>query len=114
MAFNFSEIIAQETQKQKEAEMQGNSSGGIGYKTVYPFLNGRLEFKFIGNEPSGLLYRELHFHEYYSDGKKQKVPCLKHMYGIDCPICNMADKVYNDYGDSEIYKKYGEVISPMG
>ena len=63
MAFDFSKLIADEQKKQEE---QTNKSGGIGFKTVYPFNNGRLEFKFIGNEPSGLLYREVTFHQYYA------------------------------------------------
>lgn len=106
MAFNFTEIIAQETKKQEQAA--GNSSGsGIGFKTVYPFSNGRLEFKFIGNEPSGLLYREVYFHEYWSDGKKQKVPCLHNMYGMECPICNMVNTVQEKLQNQEVFGKYG-------
>ena len=106
MAFNFNDIIAAETKKQEEAASGGNG-GGLGFKTVYPFNNGRLEFKFIGNEPSGLLYRELCFHEYWSDSKKQKVPCLHHMYGLDCPICNAVSNVQNTLDDKDIWGKYG-------
>lgn len=106
MAFNFTEIIAQETQKQEQAAGNG-SGGGIGFKTVYPFSNGRLEFKFIGNEPSGLLYREIYFHEYWSDGKKQKVPCLHNMYGMECPICNMVNTVQDKLQNQEVFGKYG-------
>lgn len=106
MAFNFTDIIATETKKQEEAERNG-SGGGIGFKTVYPFANGRLEFRLIGNEPSGLLYRELIFHEYWSDNKKQKVPCLRHMYNMDCPICNAVDNVQATLDDKDIFGKYG-------
>lgn len=105
MAFNFTELIEAETKKQQE--QTSNNGSGFGYKTVYPFNNGRLEFKFIGNEPSGLLYRELTFHEYYSDNNKQKVPCLHNMYGIDCPICNAVSNVQNTLDDKDIFKKYG-------
>lgn len=106
MAFNFNDIIAAETKKQEEAAIN-SSGGGLGFKTVYPFNNGRLEFKFIGNEPSGLLYRELCFHEYWSDSKKQKVPCLHNMYGLDCPICNAVSNVQNTLDDKDIWSKYG-------
>lgn len=106
MAFNFTEIIAAETKKQEEANRTG-SGGGIGFKTVYPFSNGRLEFRLMGNEPSGLLYRELVFHEYWSDNKKQKVPCLHHMYGLDCPICDAVNNVQNTLDDKDIFGKYG-------
>ena len=106
MAFNFTDIIAAETKKQEEAA-RGSSGGGIGFKTVYPFANGRLEFRLIGNEPSGLLYRELVFHEYWSDNKKQKVPCLRHMYNMDCPICNAVDNVQATLDDKDIFGKYG-------
>lgn len=106
MAFNFNDIIAAETKKQEEAA-NSSSGGGLGFKTVYPFNNGRLEFKFIGNEPSGLLYRELCFHEYWSDNKKQKVPCLHNMYGLDCPICNAVSNVQNTLDDKDIWGKYG-------
>lgn len=106
MAFNFTDIIAAETKKQEEAARTG-SGGGIGFKTVYPFANGRLEFRLIGNEPSGLLYRELVFHEYWSDSKKQKVPCLRHMYNMDCPICNAVDNVQATLDDKDIFGKYG-------
>lgn len=106
MAFNFTDIIAAETKKQEEAS-RISSGGGIGFKTVYPFANGRLEFRLIGNEPSGLLYRELVFHEYWSDNKKQKVPCLRHMYNMDCPICNAVDNVQSTLDDKDIFGKYG-------
>ena len=106
MAFNFTDIIAAETKKQEEAA-RTSSGGGIGFKTVYPFANGRLEFRLIGNEPSGLLYRELVFHEYWSDSKKQKVPCLRHMYNMDCPICNAVDNVQATLDDKDIFGKYG-------
>ena len=105
MAFNFNDIIAAETKKQEEATKGG--SGGIGFKTVYPFANGRLEFRLIGNEPSGLLYRELVFHEYWSDNKKQKVPCLRHMYNVDCPICNAVSNVQDTLDDKDVFSKYG-------
>lgn len=104
MAFDFSKLIADEQKKQEE---QTNKSGGIGFKTVYPFNNGRLEFKFIGNEPSGLLYREVTFHQYYADGKKNKVPCLHSMYGMDCPICNAVSNVQNKLGDDKVFGTYG-------
>ena len=107
MAFNFTEIIAAETKKQEEASRSNSSGGGIGFKTVYPFANGRLELKFIGNEPSGMLYRELYFHEYWSDNKKQTVPCLHHMYGVECPICKMIENVQNTFDDKDVWKKYG-------
>ena len=106
MAFNFTDIIAAETKKQEEAANSG-SGGGLGFKTVYPYNNGRLEFKLIGNEPSGLLYRELCFHEYWSDNKKQKVPCLHNMYGLDCPICNAVSNVQNTLDDKDVWSKYG-------
>lgn len=105
MAFDFSKIIAEETKKQEQAT--SNSGASTGFKTVYPFSNGRLEFKFIGNEPSGLLYRELYFHEYYSDGKKNKVPCLHNMYGTDCPICNAVNNIQDTFEDRDIFGKYG-------
>lgn len=105
MAFNFSEIIAAETKKQEEASKSGG--GGLGFKTVYPFANGRLEFRLLGNEPSELLYRELNFHEYWSDNKKQKVPCLHQMYGINCPICDAVSNVQNTFDDKDVYSKYG-------
>ena len=107
MAFNFADIIAAETKKQEEASKASSGGGGTGFKTVYPFSNGRLEFKFIGNEPSGMLYRELVFHEYWSDNKKQKVPCLKHMYGMECPICQMVEKVQSVIDDKQVWSKYG-------
>ena len=106
MAFNFTDIIAAETKKQEEAA-RSSSGGGIGFKTVYPFANGRLEFRLIGNEPSGLLYRELVFHEYWADNKKQKVPCLRHMYNMDCPICNAVDNVQGTLDDKDVFGKYG-------
>lgn len=105
MAFDFSAIIAEETKKQQENERTGTNS--TGFKTVYPFSNGRLEFKFIGNEPSGLLYRELYFHEYYPNNKKQKVPCLHNMYGMDCPICNAVRNIQDTFEDSDVFRKYG-------
>ena len=76
MAFDFTKLIQEEQKKQEETS---SKSGGVGFKTVYPYNNGRLELKLIGNEPSGLLYREVMFHQYYSDGKKNKVPCLHQM-----------------------------------
>ena len=66
MAFDFTKLIQDEQKKQEETSSR---SGGVGFKTVYPYNNGRLELKLIGNEPSGLLYREVMFHQYYSDGK---------------------------------------------
>lgn len=104
MAFDFSKIIAEETKKQEQANQGGS---GIGYKTLYPFANGRLELKFIGNEPSGLLYREIVYHEYYVDNKKYQVPCLHQMYGIDCPICNMVQAVQDKIDDKNVWRKYG-------
>lgn len=105
MGFDFTKIIAEETQKQQEIEQ--NSSGGNGFKTVYPFNNGRLEMRFLGNEASGLLYRELTFHTYYKDNKKQTVPCLKHMYGMECPICNAVNKVQEILNDQKVFGTYG-------
>lgn len=108
MAFNFSAIIAAETKRQEEAEKNGSGNGGgTGFKTVYPFSNGRLEFKFIGNEPSGMLYRELAFHEYFADNKKQKIPCLHEMYGMECPICNNVKYIADTTGMNEVFSKYG-------
>lgn len=107
MAFNFAEIIAAETKKQEDAARNSSSGGGIGFKTVYPFANGRLELKFIGNEPSGLLYRELFFHEYWADNKKHNVPCLHQMYGMECPICKMIDNIQNTLDNNDVWKKYG-------
>lgn len=104
MAFDFSKIIAEETKKQEQTTQNGT---GTGYKTLYPFANGRLELKFIGNEPSGLLYREIVFHEYYVDNKKHQVPCLHQMYGIDCPICNMVKSVQDKLDDKNVWRKYG-------
>ncbi len=106
MAFDFSKIIAEETKKQQEAT--DNTGGGSnGFKTVYPYSNGRLEFKFIGNEPSGLLYRELYFHEYWTNNRKQKVPCLYHMYGTECPVCNAVKNIQDVFDDRDIFGKYG-------
>lgn len=104
MAFDFSKIVEAETKKQEQAE---KSSSNLGYKTVYPFAPGRLEFKFIGNEPSGMLYRELVFHEYWADNKKQKVPCLHEMYGLDCPVCEMVHNVQTSLDDKTVWSKYG-------
>lgn len=104
MAFDFTKLIKEEQKKQEESSSR---SGGIGFKTVYPFNNGRLELKLIGNEPSGLLYREVMFHQYYSDGKKNKVPCLHQMYGMDCPICNAVSNVQDKLGDDKVYGTYG-------
>lgn len=105
MAFDFTKIIAEETEKQKKANEISEKSDG--FKTVYPFANGRLEFKFIGNEPSGLLYRELYFHEFWADGKKQKVPCLHNMYSMECPICNAVRNIQETFDDKDIFGKYG-------
>lgn len=107
MAFDFTKLIAEETKKQQEESQRSSSSGGIGFKTLYPFGNGRLELKFIGNEPSGLLYREMIFHEYYANSKKQKTPCLRNMYGMDCPICNAVNNVQDQLGDDKVFGKYG-------
>lgn len=104
MAFDFSKIIAEETKKQEQSTQRGS---GIGYNTLYPFANGRLELKFIGNEPSGLLYREIVYHEYYVDNKKYQVPCLHQMYGLDCPICNMVQSVQDKIDDKNVWRKYG-------
>ena len=106
MAFNFTELIAAEQKKQEQQTSTGNKSG-FGFKTVYPFANGRFEFKFIGNEPSGLLYREVTYHEYYSDNKKLQVPCLHEMYNMDCPICNAVGNVQNVLDDKNVFSKYG-------
>lgn len=107
MAFNFADIIDAETKKAEAAATTGGNGGGLGFKTVYPFSNGRLEFKFIGNEPSGTLYRELTFHEYWSDKDKQTTPCLYHMYGLDCPICNAVSNIQNTLDDRNVFGKYG-------
>lgn len=104
MAFNFTKLIEDEQKKQNSTRSNG---GGTGFKTVYPFNNGRLELKLIGNEPSGLLYREVMFHQYYADGKKNKVPCLHEMYGLDCPICNAVRNVQDKLGDDKVYGTYG-------
>lgn len=104
MAFDFTKLIKEEQKKQEETSSR---SGGIGFKTAYPFNNGRLELKLIGNEPSGLLYREVMFHQYYSDGKKNKVPCLHQMYGMNCPICNAINNVQDKLGDDKVYGTYG-------
>lgn len=107
MAFDFTKIIAEETKKQ-EANAQASSGGNsFGFNTLYPFGNGRLELKLIGNEPSGLLYRELTFHEYYQGKNKMKVPCLHQMYGMDCPICNAVSNVQNQLDDQGVFRKYG-------
>lgn len=105
MAFNFSDIIAAETKKQEE--LQNNGGGNVGFKTLYPFNTGRLEFKFIGNEPSGLLYREVYFHEYFDSGNKKKVPCMNHMYGEACPVCDAINRVQDIYDDKNVFSKYG-------
>ena len=105
MAFNFSDIIAAETKKQEE--LQNSSGGNVGFKTLYPFNTGRLEFKFIGNEPSGLLYREVYFHEYFDGGNKKKVPCMHHMYGEACPVCDAINRVQEVYDDKNVFSKYG-------
>lgn len=107
MAFNFTQIVAEEQRKQEQNNKSGSGGSSNGFKTVYPFANGRLEFKFIGNEPSGMLYRELHFHEYWADNKRQKVPCLKHMYGMECPICKMVEEVQNTLDNKDVWRKYG-------
>ena len=104
MAFDFTKLIKEEQKKQEETSSR---SGGVGFKTVYPFNNGRLELKLIGNEPSGLLYREVMFHQYYSEGKKNKVPCLHQMYGLDCPICDAVNNVQDKLGDDKVYGTYG-------
>lgn len=106
MAFDFTKIIEQETKKQQEA---GNVGGGnnLGFKTLYPFGNGRFELKFIGNEPSGTLYRELIFHEYYQGKNKMKTPCLHGMYGMECPICSAVNNVQDKLSDETIFRKYG-------
>lgn len=106
MAFDFSKIIAEETKKQEMSEQKQSGSSSF-FKTLYPFDTGRLELKLIANEPSGLIYREIIFHTYYVDGKKQTVPCLNSMYGIDCPICNAISKVNNELNIDDAYKKFG-------
>ena len=107
MAFDFNKIIAEETKRQEDVARSGSGNGGIGFKTVYPYANGRLEFKFIGNEPSNSLYRELVFHEYWKNKKKQKVPCLQKMYGMECPICKAVENVQDTFGADDIFRKYG-------
>lgn len=104
MAFDFTKLIAEEQRKQEAASNQG---GGTGFKTVYPFNNGRLELKLIANEPSGLIYRQVYFHQYYADGKKNKVPCLHQMYGLDCPICNAVRNVQDKLNDDKVFGTYG-------
>ena len=104
MAFNFASIIEEET---KRAEESSNNKQNSGYPLVYPFNTGKLEFRPIGNEVSGLLYRELFRHEFISDGRKQKVPCLNRNYGMDCPVCNMIQKVQDTFNDKYVFGKYG-------
>jgi len=101
---DFTALINKELEKQEE---RNNSFSGSGFKTLYPFGTGRLEMRLIADEKSGLLYRELHTHVYYVDGKKQKVACLKKMYNESCPICDMVDKVQKDLDDKQVYGKYG-------
>lgn len=103
MGFNFSNIIAEETKRAEE----GSGGQGNGYSTVYPFNPGKIEFRPIGNEVSGLLYRELFRHEFMSNGRKQKVPCLNRNYGADCPVCNMVQKVQDTFNDKFVFGKYG-------
>lgn len=107
MAFDFTKIIAEETKKQEENASTSSGGNNFGFNTLYPFGNGRLELKFIGNEPSGTLYRELTFHEYYQGKNKMKVPCLHHMYGMDCPICDAVSNVQNSLDEQNVFRKYG-------
>ena len=107
--------FAQLAQDEKAKQQSSNSNGGgesLGYKVVYPFENGRLEFKFIANEKSNSIYREIHQHEFFENGRKRKVPCLNKHYGVDCPICNAVRTVQDFLGrDSNeakgVFRNYG-------
>lgn len=103
MSFDFSKIINEEM---KKAEAANNVSNG-GYKTLYPFANGRFELKLIGCEKSNMIYRELTFHEQQVQNGKIKIPCLHAMYGEKCPICDMVSKVQDVTGDQNVFRKYG-------
>jgi len=110
MAFNFGELIKKETEKVELATQTKGS--GIGYKTLYPFDPGKFELKLIANEPSGLIYREIIFHEVIiqnaqGNSQKVKVPCLKHMCGEGCKICDMVNKVQDELKDEKVFSKYG-------
>ena len=108
--FDFSKIIAQEQEKQEAAMASGgNSANTSPYPTLYPFGVGKFDLKFIGNEPSGMLYREIYYHQRKVNNNTFKIPCLKRMYGIDCPVCNQVQKVQDMFDDKNVYRKYGAV-----
>lgn len=104
--FNFSKIIDQEQKRQDENSSNGNASNNP-YPTLYPFNNGKLGLKFIGNEPSGLFYREIHFHERIINNNKFRVPCLHKMYNLPCPVCDAVAQIQGVMGDNNVYRKYG-------
>lgn len=98
--FNFKDIIAKEIEKQ-----ESRSTGR--YRTQYPYKNGEWQIRLIGNIPSGLIYRELFYHE-YQDGKyRRKLPCLYKMYNEQCPICEEVRSLLDATGDDNIRRKYG-------
>lgn len=52
------------------------------------------------DNPIGFIV-ENYTHTLYVNGDKKTVPCLKHLYHENCPICDLSSKYYGEAKDAE-------------
>lgn len=97
----------------KRTDSQSSSSGS--WDKFFPFYKmnfGEIAaFRFLPdldeNNPWAFVV-ENKYHEFTINGKKKRVACL-HMYGEDCPACEMSSKFYSD-GDKTMGKTFWRKI----
>ena len=93
--------------KQKE-QAQQSSSGNKFYNFWLMKDDESALVRFIPDadqdNPMGFMVENV-THNLYINGKRKVVPCMKHMYGEDCPICNHSAKLY-DQGNQDEGKKF--------
>ena len=74
-----------------------------GYKKVFPMRGETLSVRIFYNEKSQLLFRAIDRHKYVLPSSySTNAPCLKAMFGMDCPICN-AIKTITDIKGEDIF-----------
>jgi hypothetical protein len=99
-----------ERMKQRE---KNNKNKGSFNKNSYPFFtmkegeSARIRILLDKNhEDNPMMYYVEHFTHLLDMGdKKKKIPCLKHQFNEDCPICDLSAEHYNQ-GDTTTGKYY--------
>lgn len=105
MEFDFKAMQQKMSQELANTKSYSENSEGTGLPLVYLGQNGKMVTKLFYNPKMGGLQRKITRHPIDAEGKA-KVPCLKEMYGEDCPICETIKNIKQAKGDDCGVGKY--------